>query len=85
MTKADKVAAVDEFKVRYAEKRAVEEAAKVDEKPIDLNEQVIANKEPYVERHSLPSAPIVSTQFLYRIEEVSPAELSQDSANSIKL
>ena len=85
MTKAEKVAAVDEFKVRYAEKRAVEEAAKVDEKPIDLNEQVIANKEPYVERHSLPSAPIVSTQFLYRIEEVSPAELSQDSASSIKL
>ena len=73
------------MKAGFAKKRAVEEAAKVDENPIDLNEQVIANKEPYVERHSLPSAPIVSTQFLYRIEEVSPAELSQDSANSIKL
>ena len=86
MTKAEKVAAVDEFKVRYAEKRAVEEAAKVDENPIDLNEQVIANKEPYVERHSGPSAVELSTEFLDRVKAVSRTELSQeDSAKSLEL
>ena len=76
MTKAEKVAAVDKFKVRYAEKRAVEEAAKVDEKPIDLKEQVIANKEPHVARHSEPSAVELSTEFLDRVKAVSFTKLS---------
>ena len=38
-------ALLDKMKAGFAKKRAVE-AAKVDEKPVDLTEQVIANKEP---------------------------------------
>ena len=66
------------MKAGFAKKRAVE-AAKVDEKPIDLNEQVIANKEPYVARHSGPSAVELSTEFLDRVKAVSFTELSQAS------
>ena len=85
MTKAQRVAAVDAFKVRYAKKRAEEQAAKADEKPEQLTEQVIATKEKYDDRYSDPSAPIFSTQFLYRVEAVSVTKLSQATNNSAEL
>ena len=72
-------ALLDEMKAGFAKKRAAEEAAKVDEKPIDLNEQVIANKEPYVARHSGRSAVELSTEFLDRVKAVSFTKLSQAS------
>ena len=85
MTKEERVKAIDAFKVRYAKKRAEEQAAKADEKPEQLTEQVIATKEKYDDRYSEPSARIFSTQFLDRVEAVSVTKLSQATNNSVEL
>ena len=85
MTKEERVKAIDAFKVRYAKKRAEEQAAKANEKPEQLTEQVIATEEKYDDRYSEPSARIFSTQFLHRVEEVSVTKLSQATNNSVEL